>query len=42
MGVKARHVRKGRGANERHADEFSKACSAGLVKADETTVNDMK
>ena len=23
-------------------DEFSKACSAGLVKADEATVNDMK
>ena len=24
------------------ADEFSKACSAGEVKADEATVNDMK
>jgi hypothetical protein len=23
-------------------DEFNKACSAGLVKADEATVNDMK
>jgi hypothetical protein len=23
-------------------DEFNKACSAGLVKADEVTVNDMK
>jgi Ca2+-binding EF-hand superfamily protein len=23
-------------------DEFNKACSAGMVKADEATVNDMK